>query len=379
VRSRPPDPPRPRGIGQVTLVQGDVNTLDPAALLANDSFDLAFCRSASPPARCLSRSSPRSRRRRRSAAESVISPMSLCRTPGRMPIAGLVRLARVVYGRRNTMSVQTRPRQVYLMGYSETERRRLIEQAALFRPVTERFLVEAGICRGMRVLDVGCGVGDVSLLLSELVGPEGAVVGVDRDPHALELARQRAQRREQIAFLEGDIQELGFGADFDAVVGRWVLIHVGDPAAAIRHAAACVRPGGIVGFQDSDYSTLPPPTWPRLPLFETVATWLRASMQQVGVHERVGLSFRRLFAAAGLPTPTLKMEVLLGGGPDFAGYRYYAEAVRSMLPLMEQHEVVSAAEVDIDTLADRLRAEALAVDATITLPPIAAAWTRKAV
>ena len=41
----------------------------------------------------------------------------------------------------------------------------------IFRRFTEQFLVEAGIGRGMRVLDVGCGVGDVTLLVAELVGP----------------------------------------------------------------------------------------------------------------------------------------------------------------------------------------------------------------
>jgi SAM-dependent methyltransferase len=274
------------------------------------------------------------------------------------------------------MSEQTRTEQTYLMGHSAAERRRLIEQAALFRPVTERFLVEAGIGRGMRVLDVGCGVGDVSLLLGELVGPEGAVVGVDRDPRALALARERAAGREQVTFLEGEIQDLGFDGTFDAAVGRWILLHVGDPVAAIRQVAACVRPGGIVGFQDSDFSTMPPPVWPPLPLFARVTTWIHETMRRVGVHDRIGLSFRRLFAAAGLPAPALRMEVLLGGGPDFFGYRYYAEAVRSILPLMEQHGVVTAGEADVETLAERLRAEAVAAEATITLPPLTAAWTR---
>jgi hypothetical protein len=122
---------------------------------------------------------------------------------------------------------------------------------------------------------------------------------------------------------------------------------------------------------------MPPPAWPRLPLFERVTSWLNDAIHWVGVHDRVGLSFRRLFAAAGLPAPALRMEVLLGGGPDLVGYRYYAEAVRSILPLMERYGIVTAAEVDIETLADRLRAEALAVEATLTLPPLAAAWVRK--
>src|SRR5262245_38227677 len=145
------------------------------------------------------------------------------------------------------MSVLTRTEQIYLMGYSAAERRRLIEQAALFRPLTERFLVAAGIERGMRVLDVGAGVGDVSLLLADLVGPEGAVVGVDRDPRALAVARDRASHRAQVSFHEGNIEDLGFEGSFDAAIGRWILLHVENPVTAIRQVASCVRPGGIVG------------------------------------------------------------------------------------------------------------------------------------
>jgi len=51
----------------------------------------------------------------------------------------------------------------YALGYSAAEFRRLERQAGHYRELTEDVLVRAGICRGMRVLDVGCGVGDVSL------------------------------------------------------------------------------------------------------------------------------------------------------------------------------------------------------------------------
>ncbi len=60
--------------------------------------------------------------------------------------------------------------QTYIMGHSAEERERLIQQAGLFGPITERFLRSAGIGPGMRVLDVGCGVGDVSLLCADLSG-----------------------------------------------------------------------------------------------------------------------------------------------------------------------------------------------------------------
>jgi ubiquinone/menaquinone biosynthesis C-methylase UbiE len=66
-------------------------------------------------------------------------------------------------------------------------------QATILRPFTERLLRNAEIGPGMRVLDLGCGPGDVSMLAAELVGPSGSVVGIDRSPQVIALARTRAQ------------------------------------------------------------------------------------------------------------------------------------------------------------------------------------------
>jgi ubiquinone/menaquinone biosynthesis C-methylase UbiE len=87
---------------------------------------------------------------------------------------------------------------------------------------TERLLVTAGLAPGMRVLDLGCGTGDVSLLAAKLVGPAGAVVGVDRDPRAIEEARRRAPGP-NISFLEAPIDRIDLPAEsFDAIVARRV-------------------------------------------------------------------------------------------------------------------------------------------------------------
>ncbi|MGD0201735.1 MAG: methyltransferase domain-containing protein, partial [Bryobacteraceae bacterium] len=74
----------------------------------------------------------------------------------------------------------------YVMGHTNPERRRLALQASILRPFTERLLREAGIAWGMHVLDIGCGVGDVSMLAAGLVGRNGSVTSVDVDPGALE-------------------------------------------------------------------------------------------------------------------------------------------------------------------------------------------------
>src|SRR5215204_3471385 len=83
----------------------------------------------------------------------------------------------------------------YVLGRSSQEYRRLIDQAQFLRPLTERMLRAAGIGPGMHVLDVGCGVGDVSFLTAKLVGSSGSVVGIDLDAEALAFAeRRRAER-----------------------------------------------------------------------------------------------------------------------------------------------------------------------------------------
>src|SRR5215470_14248779 len=81
----------------------------------------------------------------------------------------------------------------YALGRTDFEHQRLLEQARVVRPLTERLFRAAGIGPGMRVLDVGSGVGDVAFLAAELVGAGGEVVGVDVDAGALEKARSRAR------------------------------------------------------------------------------------------------------------------------------------------------------------------------------------------
>src|SRR4030095_15790859 len=81
----------------------------------------------------------------------------------------------------------------HVYGRSPEEHARLALQARILRPYTERFFRAAGLAPGMRVLDIGSGIGDVAMLAAEIVGPNGRVVGIDRDPSFLETARRRAE------------------------------------------------------------------------------------------------------------------------------------------------------------------------------------------
>ena len=133
-------------------------------------------------------------------------------------------------------------------GIGDEELDRLEAQGAAIAPATRMIFAEAGIRPGMRVLDLGCGAGDVTFVAADLVGPGGFVVGVDRSPDALARARLRAEQRglTQVQFVEGDIHDPAPGGPFDAIVERLVLMWVPDPAAVLAaagHRAAPGRPG----------------------------------------------------------------------------------------------------------------------------------------
>ncbi len=93
--------------------------------------------------------------------------------------------------------------------------------------MTVRLLDQAGVGPAMRVLDVGCENGDVSILAARLVGEEGEVVGIDREARMLKAARER-------------VRDLGL---FDAIVGRRVLMYQTEPVEVVRRLAKSLRPG----------------------------------------------------------------------------------------------------------------------------------------
>lgn len=144
--------------------------------------------------------------------------------------------------------------QAYVFGRSIGEAQSIQQLAQILAPVTRQFLEQAGLCSGMKVLEVGSSAGDVSLLAAELVGPSGTVIGVENNRAILEIARARAQaaRLTQVSFVESDLTDLVLDDTFDAVVGRYILQHLRDPVLALRQLLRHLRPGGIVAFQEAD-------------------------------------------------------------------------------------------------------------------------------
>src|ERR1700757_1046876 len=123
------------------------------------------------------------------------------------------------------------------LGRSQQEYARLARQAEIMRPMTQRLFAESGIRTGMSVLDLGSGAGDVALLLAEMVGSQGSVIGLDLDQGALQHAQERAiaARFLNVSFVHSDFAHYHPDAPLDAIVGRLVLMYQADPAAALAN------------------------------------------------------------------------------------------------------------------------------------------------
>ncbi len=258
----------------------------------------------------------------------------------------------------------------YTLGRTSHETTRLIEQSRIYGESTQRLCKRAGIAQRMRVLEIGSGAGDVSLMLAELVGPEGQVVGVDVNPTILDTARQRATdaATRNVEFIASDARALDFSDKFDAIVGRFVLMYMADPGEAFAQLITHLKPGGIVAFQEPEYTLYPALLHPNTPLMNQLIRWILEVFEHSGAHLDMGIGLYRAFVDAGLPPPTMHLESPIGAAKTWTGYRYMATIFQSLLPLLEKYGLVTAEEVDVDTLAARIRQEVLISKRPFFLP-----------
>jgi len=266
----------------------------------------------------------------------------------------------------------------YALGYTPAEQERLIRQAGFIAPITERFLRESGIRPGQRVLDLGSGVGDVSMLLAKLVGPSGEVVGIERDANSIARSSERVKTAglNNVSFTQVDVNDIASRRPFDAVVGRFILMFLPDPLSVLRAVSRLVCPGGILAFQE--------PTWipmlamaTGLPLWSRVLGAIHETMLRSGVNPEMGIQLYRGLQELGFPAPKMHFDMLLGA--DAALISIFSDLLSSVKPLADEHKVTWDELGDVDTLTERIQAEIADANTVVGLLPIVSVWSRKPV
>ncbi len=189
----------------------------------------------------------------------------------------------------------------YLLGHSANEEERLRRQPRELAPDSRQLLDQLNIRPGDRAIDIGCGPHGILDLLSERVGANGKVVGLERNESTVELARRFIAEHNllNVEVVQADAKATGLPrASFDLVHARLVLVNVPEPQRVVEEMIALARPGGLVASHEADWGAFlcdpPSPTWDRLlQVFE-------AYSRNNGIDLFVGRKTHQMFRAAGL-------------------------------------------------------------------------------
>jgi len=262
----------------------------------------------------------------------------------------------------------------YSLGSDPQELQRLDRQAATIARPTGVLLQSAGIAPGMRVLDLGTGLGHVALQVAELVGPGGSVVGVDQSGDAIAVARSRAGPT--VRFEQADVLAFKDPEPFDAIVARLLLFHLPDPVELVRRKARALRDPGLMVLIDFDIGRAG--SEPRVHLAERALGWIDAGFRSVGANPRVGARLVPILRDAGFEAITTigVQRYYAPGEPD--GPAMVAGVLRSLAPRIVAAGIATAGEIGIEDFEQRLGAALHEADAVLMAPTVTGAWARKA-
>lgn len=133
----------------------------------------------------------------------------------------------------------------YLMRRDDVGARRLRLVDRAYGSASRRLLRARGLQLGDRVVELGCGTGQMTAWLGERVGEAGRVVGIDRSAEQLGYARRRCQP--WVELRSGDATDTGLARhSFDWVYARLLLMHLPEPERVVAHAFELLRPGGTL-------------------------------------------------------------------------------------------------------------------------------------
>lgn len=165
----------------------------------------------------------------------------------------------------------------YVLGTHDAEAERLGLQHRVWRDAAHAAWARAGVTAGSRVIDVGAGPGHATLDLASIVGPEGAVLAIERSPRYAERLREtcRARSLSQVTVIEADLMAPPAVDAHDVAWCRWVACFVPAPERLVGWIAESLRPGGVAVFHE--YSTYA--TWRYLPRRPALEEFVAAVMQ----------------------------------------------------------------------------------------------------
>ncbi|GAA0466626.1 methyltransferase domain-containing protein [Parasphingorhabdus litoris] len=218
---------------------------------------------------------------------------------------------------------------------------------------TSRFLRDAGLKPGIRVLDIGCANGHLTRELAELVGKKGHIHGVDSSDDRLAEARDQTAdpRQAGITYENVDLaRRLPDWEPFDAIVGRRILMYLPDAGETVRRLAALLKPDGLMIFQEHSAIGMPFAAQP-IPQHRQAHDWMWRTIAAEQGTITMGLDLPKLFKQAGLGIDDYRAEAIMLGSGDGQGIEDIASY---MVDRVIDAGVADRETIQPDSLAQRL-------------------------
>lgn len=225
----------------------------------------------------------------------------------------------------------------YRWAHGEAEEQQRLHR--LMETGTAALLRQAGLREGMRVADIGCGVGLMTLRLAEEVGPAGLVVGLDEDEAQLSLARQSAEHegRRNLWFEQASVYDTGLPrSSFGLVYARCLFSRLDRPWDALAELVTLLEPGGRLVCEEIETAPAAPVTLPGRgnDLLPATATARSGQPDRPAVPTRLSWAFGEAglthvgatFAQLGLALPTSPLAFgPLGGARSLALWQVWGQ------------------------------------------------------
>ena len=238
----------------------------------------------------------------------------------------------------------------YIIDGGEPGAARLAVLGRTLAASSESFLKRTGLRPGVRVLDVGCGSGELTGWMAELVGP-AEVVGIDVDLTVLSIARERwSEHPAPPRFVLADAAALppALGR-FDVVYARFLLSHQTDPLSVLCQLRELCRPGGVVAVEDVDIPAMF--CRPRSAAYDRATELYCLAAAARGAHPRLGPRLAGLFDLAGFEA--VEAAAIHPAFRDGEGKRMAELTLRSIRDAVLASELID--EDDFDEILDELQ------------------------
>jgi ubiquinone/menaquinone biosynthesis C-methylase UbiE len=188
----------------------------------------------------------------------------------------------------------------YIISGGTEGKTRLNVLSDVLKDDTSSLIEQTGPVTGKKFLDLGCGGGNVSLMVAKMVGETGHVTAIDFDEKIIALAQKDAteQKIHNISFEAKSAYDISFSNEFDIVYSRFLLSHLKDPKLVLQNMLKSAKPGGSIIVEDVQFSGHF--CFPQCDAFNSYLEYYSAAAFNNNQNPEIGLSLFQLFHDAGI-------------------------------------------------------------------------------